>query len=123
LKRLAGALLEGVSLGTLDAQAFAPATGYISFFTLALYVAGLVLMMPAPEDEQEDDKEARRFIRAYRRLPPGERLSIREAMIEEQTDGAVDEEREALPPTARAELTVETKISPEETVVARKREL
>src|SRR5215212_1882428 len=49
LKRIAGALVEGVSLGTLDAQGFAPATGYISFFTLALYVAGLVLMTPAPE--------------------------------------------------------------------------
>lgn len=51
LKRLAGVLLEGVSLGTLDAQAFAPATGYISFFTLALYVAGLVLLPRAPERE------------------------------------------------------------------------
>jgi len=43
LKRVAGALLQGASLGTLDAPAFAPATGYISFFTLALYVAGLLL--------------------------------------------------------------------------------
>jgi hypothetical protein len=43
LKRLAGALMQGVSLGTLDAPAFAPATGYISFFTLVLYVAGLML--------------------------------------------------------------------------------
>lgn len=123
LKRLAGALLEGVSLGTLDAQGFAPATGYISFFTLALYVTGLVLMTPAPEDEPEDDGDAVRFIRAYRGLPPRERLSIREAIIEEQTDGTIDEEREALPQPARAELTGETEISPEETVVARKREL
>src|SRR6202521_1309493 len=30
LKKLAGALLQGASLGTLDAPAFAPATGYIS---------------------------------------------------------------------------------------------
>ncbi len=44
LKSLAGALLQGVSLGTLDAPAFAPATGYISFFTLVLYIAGLVLI-------------------------------------------------------------------------------
>jgi hypothetical protein len=44
LKRLTGALVSGVSLGTLDAPAFAPATGYISFFTLGLYIAGLVLM-------------------------------------------------------------------------------
>jgi hypothetical protein len=44
LKRVAGALVQGVSLGTLDAPTFAPATGYISFFTLGLYIAGLVLL-------------------------------------------------------------------------------
>jgi hypothetical protein len=55
LKRIAGALLEGVSLGTLDAQPFAPATGYISFFTLALYVAGLVLLPRAPESLEAGD--------------------------------------------------------------------
>src|ERR671919_2155433 len=44
LKRLAGALAQGVSLGTLDAPMFAPATGYISFFTLILYIAGLILL-------------------------------------------------------------------------------
>ena len=44
LKRMAGALVQGVSLGTLDAPAFAPATGYISFFTLGLYIAGLMLV-------------------------------------------------------------------------------
>ncbi|HEV7844540.1 MAG TPA: hypothetical protein VGO69_12680, partial [Pyrinomonadaceae bacterium] len=47
LKRITGALVEGVSLGTLEAERFAPATGYISFFTLALYVGGLILMTPA----------------------------------------------------------------------------
>lgn len=44
LKRIAGTLLQGVSLGTLDAPTFAPATGYISFFTLVLYITGLVLI-------------------------------------------------------------------------------
>jgi hypothetical protein len=44
LKRMAGALVQGVSLGTLDAPTFAPATGYLSFFTLGLYIAGLMLM-------------------------------------------------------------------------------
>src|SRR5918912_1272162 len=47
LRRLTGALLEGVSLGTFGAESFAPATGYISFFTLALYVAGLFMLAPA----------------------------------------------------------------------------
>lgn len=44
LKSLAGALLQGVSLGTLDAPAFAPATGYVSFFTLGVYIVGLMLI-------------------------------------------------------------------------------
>jgi hypothetical protein len=44
LKRVASALASGVTLGTLDAPVFAPATGYISFFTIGLYIAGLVLM-------------------------------------------------------------------------------
>jgi hypothetical protein len=43
LKRVAGALLSG-ALGTLDAPVFARATGYISFFTIGLFIAGLVLM-------------------------------------------------------------------------------
>ena len=46
--RVAAALLQGVSLGALDAPAFAPATGYISFFTVALYVGGLMLVPAAP---------------------------------------------------------------------------
>src|ERR1044072_947857 len=41
LKRLAGTLLQGL---TLDAPAFAPMTGYIAFFTLALYIVGLILI-------------------------------------------------------------------------------
>src|SRR3569832_380327 len=44
LKRIAGTLLQGIALGTLDAPAFAAVTGYIAFFTLALYVAGLILL-------------------------------------------------------------------------------
>src|ERR1051325_4433592 len=41
LKRLAGTLLQGVAL---DAPAFAAVTGYVAFFALALYVAGLILL-------------------------------------------------------------------------------
>src|SRR6476619_7022652 len=44
LKRVAGTLLHGVTTGTLDAPTFAPVTGYIAFLTLALYVAGLILL-------------------------------------------------------------------------------
>jgi hypothetical protein len=44
LKRVAGALVSGVTLGALDSPKFAPATGYISFFTLGLYITGLMLV-------------------------------------------------------------------------------
>lgn len=53
LKRIAGTLLQGASLGTLDEPNFAPATGYICFFTLALYVAGLILLGFAGTDEAD----------------------------------------------------------------------
>lgn len=48
LKQVAGALLQGVAL---DAPTFAPATGYIAFFTLSLYVAGLILLAFAVNGE------------------------------------------------------------------------
>ncbi len=49
-KRVAGTLLQGVTLGTLETPAFAPVTGYIAFFTLALYIAGLILLAFATTD-------------------------------------------------------------------------
>ncbi len=94
LRRVGAALLEGVSLGTLDAGGgpYAPATGYISFFTLALYVCGLVLLSPSPEANNR--RRSHQLIRAYRQLPPRERLALREAIEAEQTDEA-DEADEA----------------------------
>jgi len=53
LKRITGTLLQGVSLGTLDEPNFAPATGYICFFTLALYVAGLIVLGFAGRDQAD----------------------------------------------------------------------
>jgi hypothetical protein len=44
LKRVLVAALEGVTLGTLTQQTFAPITGYASFFALALFVGGLGLL-------------------------------------------------------------------------------
>ncbi|MEP7271961.1 MAG: hypothetical protein ABI882_10695, partial [Acidobacteriota bacterium] len=49
LRRLAAALLEGVTQGTVgEQQTFAPATGYVSFFALGLYVMGLALTPALP---------------------------------------------------------------------------
>jgi hypothetical protein len=54
LNQMAGALLRGASLGMLDATPFAPATGYLAFFTLALYVAGLFMIsLNSPGEEVE----------------------------------------------------------------------
>ena len=44
-RRIASALLQGIAV---DVPAFAPITGYISFFALALYVVGLLLIAPVP---------------------------------------------------------------------------
>lgn len=77
-KRIAGFFLELGTLGTLSTKIFAPATGYISFFTLALYVTGLILLTPSPEPEQE----AHALIRSYRNLPPLEQMVVQEAIRE-----------------------------------------
>lgn len=45
LRTIATGLLQGVAI---DVPRFAPITGYISFFALALYVAGLLLLAPVP---------------------------------------------------------------------------
>jgi hypothetical protein len=54
MSRLGAALLQGVSLGSLDLPAFAPATGYISFFAVALYVGGLMMVPAAPAVDEDD---------------------------------------------------------------------
>ena len=43
LRRIVSTLLQGIAI---DVPAFAPVTGYVSFFALALYVAGLLLIAP-----------------------------------------------------------------------------
>ncbi|HWW73764.1 MAG TPA: hypothetical protein VNZ44_00125 [Pyrinomonadaceae bacterium] len=84
LNRLAGAALEGVTLGTLEGPAYANSTGYISFFTLALYACGLFLLPASPAAETlEDDGRAAELARALRLLPARERLRIVEELGEE----------------------------------------
>jgi len=46
LRTIATSLLQGISI---DVPRFAPITGYISFFALALYVGGLLLIAPAAQ--------------------------------------------------------------------------
>jgi hypothetical protein len=47
-RRLLGSLLQGGSLSVVETETFAPATGYVSFFTIGLYVLALLLASPAP---------------------------------------------------------------------------
>lgn len=83
-RRLLSALLEGASLGTLDVPVFAPATGYVSFFTLLLYVGALALIRPAPDE----DGDLRRLLGDYRRLSLAEQAALRDA-LEEETERPV----------------------------------
>src|SRR5256714_896924 len=69
LKRLAGALFEGLTSASPGEQAYAPAAGYISFFTLALYVCGLLLTPPAPQDSPRATARADELVETLRHLP------------------------------------------------------
>ena len=86
LKRVAGTLLQGVTVGTLDAPSFAPATGYIAFFTLSLYVAGLILLAFAGNGEAKIITQAipGSIVDDYRQLSVGERLEVRAAILDEE---------------------------------------
>jgi hypothetical protein len=82
LNRLARALLEGASFNLLDVPSFAPATGYVSFFTLALYVAGLALLSPAPKEEISI--EGREPVRKRRQLTSADHALARRGVPENQ---------------------------------------
>jgi len=51
-KELAQKIFEGVTFGAFNAPAYAPATGYISFFALLLFMFGLFLL---PNETIEDE--------------------------------------------------------------------
>jgi len=46
LKRILQVVFEGVTLGPITQQVYRPATGYVAFATLALFVGGLALLPP-----------------------------------------------------------------------------
>ncbi len=86
LKRVAGTLLQGVTIGTLDAPSFAPATGYISFFTLTLYVVGLILLGSAANGQTKIITHAipASVVEDYKHVSTSERLTVREAILTEE---------------------------------------
>lgn len=72
LKTIATALLQGISI---DVPSFAPITGYISFFALALYVGGLLLITPVPPRTGE---------------LAGNKLIVREDALAESSDQSLE---------------------------------
>ncbi|HJQ67454.1 MAG TPA: hypothetical protein VKA70_00670 [Blastocatellia bacterium] len=46
-------LMQTASLGALEFEAFAPATGYLAFATVALYIAGLYVISPRVDRAEE----------------------------------------------------------------------
>ena len=52
LKRVLIAMLEGLTLGTLSQDLYRPATGYIAFVTLSLFVGALALLPSRPGELQ-----------------------------------------------------------------------
>jgi hypothetical protein len=46
LKRVLQAMLEGITLGSLTQAVPRPATGYVAFFTVALFLVGVLLLPP-----------------------------------------------------------------------------
>ena len=104
-RRLLGVVLEGASLGTLDAPSFAPATGYVSFFALALYVGALALIPPAPDEGDG----LRRLLADGRRLPPEERALLRDALA---GDDLYADSAESVDVPAVSKITAVTKNRP-----------
>jgi hypothetical protein len=96
-RRILNVILEGVTLGALDAPAFAPATGYVSFATIALFVGALALLRPDPDA----DEHPRRLVDAYRALPPSEQRQIRAALQDDVADAELISASAPLPGTPR----------------------
>jgi hypothetical protein len=72
LRRIASTLLQGIAI---DIPAFAPLTGYISFFALAIYVVALLLIAPVP---------------SLPHAPIASALAVREDALAESLDQSVE---------------------------------
>ena len=121
LRRLTSTLLEGVTLGALAPEPFAASTGYISFFALALFVAGLVLLPSAPAPDNAPPAPARPAVPAYAEPRRVEPLSARDAFPGETVSTRIEELSLTAPPalatpgepdSITGELSEETVIAP-----------
>lgn len=55
MKRLASVVFENITTTIFENERFAPATGYIAFFALLLYLCGLVLLSFSFDEETPED--------------------------------------------------------------------
>jgi hypothetical protein len=85
-------LMQTASLGALDYEVFAPATGYLGFATVALYIIGLYLIAPRVDRAEELLYDI--FIERYK-LTPAERRRLLAAVA-----GATINEAEKSPPAS-----------------------
>ena len=81
VQRVAGTLLQGI---TFDAPAFGSVSGYIAFFTLALYITGLIVLGFAINGGTTVVTHT--LVDEYRQLPAAERLAVRDAIIADRGD-------------------------------------
>ncbi len=95
-------LLKGVTLGALDLPRFAPATGYIAFVTLALYLVALWMMPAAPFDEtkanfndETNRTELTEVLAAYEQLSPPEQAAAREFIKREKSENLISSSRDS----------------------------
>ena len=84
LQRMAGTLLQGVAIGTLDAPTFSLVSGYIAFLTLSLYVAGLILLALAVNGKT--GMVTHTLVDECRQLSVAERQALREAILDDPGD-------------------------------------
>jgi hypothetical protein len=84
-------LLQTASLGALEFEMFAPATGYLAFATLVLYIIGLYAI--APRTQASEELLYKIFMERYK-LRPAERKQLI-AAIAEATSKEEDEIIEA----------------------------
>ena len=83
--KLTGLALDAFNLGT---QPFAPATGYLAFFTLALYVGALVLLLSCEPLARTKPDVVAGIIRAYHELVPEDQAMTRAALSENSLSAA-----------------------------------
>ena len=83
--KLTGLALDALNLGT---QPFAPASGYLAFFTLALYVGALVLLLACEPLARTQPDAVAGIIRAYHALAPEDQAMARAALSEKTLSAA-----------------------------------